>query len=134
MSHCQDYSCGSEKSSETEPKNCSCPCHQSESGCQPHQGSCGESHQGHHAQSGSCDYAKKFLEIADQAWMEVLKEKIKENIRSKACNMDELARLISEANHERWRMKMENKHAVNEYEAKIRNFFNHTCDAQKPKH
>lgn len=66
--------------------------------------------------------------------MEVLKEKIKDHIRSNAKNMDELARLISEANHERWQKKMENKECTGCYEEKLRDFFHsYSCQTQGKK-
>lgn len=124
MSHCHDHSCCS--SGGCQSKGCSCSCHKS---CGSHS-SCCESKGcgcGCQCKQGSCDYAAKFLELADQAWIEVLKEKIKEHIQSNAKNMDELARLISEANHERWQKKMENKQCTGGFEEKLRDFFHMSC-------
>lgn len=84
---------------------------------------------------GSCNYAEKFLELADHAWMELLKEKIKEHINQSHTNIDELARLIAEANHERWQKKMEDKQCCGGYEEKLKNFFKQACHTgQKNSH
>lgn len=93
--------------------SCSCSCHQKGN-------TCGSD------QSGS-SHAEKLLAIADQAWMEVLKEKIKENIKSNNQHMDELARMISEANHERWKKKMDAKKCCGNFEEKLNHFFGQSC-------
>jgi hypothetical protein len=87
---------------------------------------CGESDSG-------CNYAQKFLELADHAWMELLKEKIKEHIQSHAKHIDELAGLIAEANYERWQKKMDNKRCCGCYEEKLKEFFEKSCEVQKQK-
>lgn len=65
----------------------------------------------------------KLLDIADQAWMEVLKEKIKDHIRTNDRKIDEMAKIISEANHERWQRKMAKKRACEEYKEKLKGLF-----------
>lgn len=108
----QGCSCGCGSSQCGGQKSCGCQC-----------GSCKDQHKG-------CDFASKFLELADQAWMEVLKEKIKEHIRNNAKNLDELAGVISEANHEKWQRKMEEKQCCCGYEAKLKEIFHQSCDDQ----
>lgn len=100
--------------------HCQCEHGSHESACHEHEGC------GHHScgsEKKECDWAHQFLELADEAWMEVLKEKIKEHIRSDAKHLDELAKIISEANNEKWRGKMEKKQRCSCYEEKLRNFF-----------
>jgi len=63
--------------------------------------------------------------------MEVLKEKIKEQIKSHGKNLDELAALIAQANHEKWQKKMENNKSSQSYEEKLREFFGQACDSCK---
>jgi hypothetical protein len=63
--------------------------------------------------------------------MELLKEKIKEHIRSQAKNIDELARLIAEANQERWQKKMDAGQCCECFEEKIKEFFSQACQARK---
>jgi hypothetical protein len=123
-SGCSNGGCGCQS------QGCSCACHKACCGCQQKSCGCGCGCQCKEACSCKkcgCNFAGRFLELADQAWMELLKEKIKENIRSKAKNLDELARLISEANHERWQKKMEDKQCIGCYEEKLKGFFDQAC-------
>lgn len=122
---CQGNSCCSGGSCGCQAK--SCGCNKSQCGCQ--KSSCGSSGE------KSCNMADKFLELADQAWMEVLKEKIKENIKANAKNMDDLARLISEANHEKWQKKIESKKCCGGFEERLKSFFDQSCQScqTKPK-
>lgn len=50
-------------------------------------------------------HISKFLQIADDAWAEVLKEKIKEYIIKESKKTDEFAKLVAEANYNRWKKK-----------------------------
>ena len=109
QSSCSKGGCGCHGGS----GSCPCSCHQKGSTC----GSEVSSH----------SHSEKFLELADQAWMEVLKEKIKENIRSNAKHLDELAGIIAEANHERWKKKMDTKKCCGNFEEKLNHFFGQTC-------
>lgn len=107
-----------------------CGCHSQSCSCSCHQRSCCS---GDHKGEKSCDYSKKFLELADQAWMEVLKEKIKEQIKSSSKNLDELARIVTEANHERWKKKMDAKGSCASFEEKLCDFFSQSssCTSKK---
>lgn len=121
MCQCKNQSCGC--------SSCGCSC-QSKGGCCSQKSECGC--QGKSCGCGGCggckcNKAEKFLELADQAWMELLKEKIKTHIQSQAKNMDELARLISEANHERWQKKLEDKECCGSFEEKLKGFFQQVC-------
>ena len=111
MSHCQDQSCCS---------GCGCD---SKSSC------CSEETE-HGCHESECDFASTFLELADEAWMEVLKEKIMDHIRANAKNMDQLAALISETNNSRWHKKMEHKQCKANYEEKLREFLHMSCGGQ----
>ncbi len=119
MSQCQDHSCCSNKS-----------------GCQSSHGSCGQTSCGCQSKASACgcgckhcgcDYASKFLELADCAWKEALKEKIKEYIHANSKHLDELARIIAEANHERWQKKMEDDTCGGGFEEKLNEFFGKAC-------
>lgn len=70
-----------------------------------------------------CDHAHKLLELADDAWMEVLKEKIKDYIRSSDTKINEIARIVAETNHEHWHNKMAESNAMEQYEEKLCNLF-----------
>lgn len=95
-------------------------------------GSC-EAHHHHdescHHHEEACDccchhhhkYSEELLNLADEAWMEVLKEKIKEQIKStSAQHLDQLAKLVTETNHERWKYKMEERGNGESFEERLR--------------
>jgi hypothetical protein len=63
------------------------------------------------------------LELADMAWMEVLKEKMKEHIRNNDHKIDELAKIVCETNHQRWQGKMAAQRVKMEYEQKLKNLW-----------
>lgn len=80
-----------------------------------------ESCHDHHYEESKFDW---LLEIADEAWTEVLKDKIKEHIlKNQGKKMDELAEIVSEANGARWKHKMEKKQKCREFKEKICHFF-----------
>lgn len=65
-----------------------------------------------------------FLEIADCAWSEVLKDKIKEHIlATQNDRMTELAKIVSEGNNQRWRHRMEKKQGCCDFKEKLARFF-----------
>lgn len=110
MSHCHGQSCETQEkqSSHGAQGGCgckSCGCHSSACGCK----SCCESE----------DKAKKLLAIADMAWMEVLKDKIKEHILSTDKKIDEMAKIVAQTNHDRWAHKMAKKQCMEHYEESL---------------
>lgn len=65
-----------------------------------------------------------FLEVADCAWKEALKEAIKEHIlATQGDRMKELAKILAEGNGKRWQSKMENKRACKEFQEQLCQFF-----------
>lgn len=91
-------------------KYCSC--------CQKHDRQEAYEHQ------GSCCCAEKFLTIADEAWKEVLKEKIKTKIlEKKGEHMEQLAELITTINGEKWKHKISERLKSDEYKEKLKEFF-----------
>lgn len=98
-----------------------CPCcahaqmhHAQESSC------CGH----HHHHHGDKDFSSQLLEMADEAWMEVLKEKIKEQIlKSNGSHLDRLAKLVSDANGSRWKHKLGVNKILNDYKDQMTEFF-----------
>lgn len=87
---------------------------------------CGQKHEcaESHEQKGSCCCAEKFLEIADEAWKEVLKEKIKHKIlEKKGEHMEQLADLIATINGEKWKHKISERLKCDEYKEKLKEFF-----------
>lgn len=113
-------------------KDASCCSGQQHHSC----GSCCESsHSSCH--EGKCDHKNKFLALANEAWMEVFKEKIKDEIRKNSQHLDELARLVSEANKELWRCKIEGHRTMGNYDEKMMQFFNcgsQSCEKKRHNH
>lgn len=80
----------------------------------------------HHDSEDSCDFSKQLLGLADEAWTEVLKEKIKKKIEeSNGKKLDQLAQIVSDANNARWHAKLAKKKGCSDFHEKIRNFFEH---------
>ncbi len=85
--------------------------------CKEHDESC--CHKGH-----PHEFLKFLLDIADSAWKEVLKEKIKEHIReTQGEKMTELAKIVSETNSARWKHKMMKKKGVKEFKERLSSFW-----------
>ena len=95
---------------------CEHSCHSGAASCHDH------SH--HH---DSCDYAEHFLEIADEAWIEVLKERIKDHIRKNDPKIDEIARIVAEANNEKWKKKISSHKCCENYEHQLHEIFESCC-------
>ena len=67
-------------------------------------------------------YSEQLLHLADEAWMEVLKEKIKDEIRQNSGDqINQLAKLVSTANHARWKDKMQSKKDCEDFECQLKN-------------
>ena len=78
--------------------------------------------------SGKCNCAEKFLELADAAWTELLKEKIKNKINSKKGeHMEKLAEIVAKANGDKWRTKLSSKTNAQEFKNTLKEFFS-SCD------
>ncbi len=95
-------------------ENCACACHTQHECCHHH-------HDAHHEEKNKVDY---FLELADEAWEEVLKEKIKEYIRgTQNDSMVKLAKMVAEANHKRWRNNIEQEQEEHYFMEELQKFF-----------
>jgi len=94
-------------------------------------GTCGcgcEKHEHNHDHDCKCHCAEKFLEIADEAWREVLKEKIKAKIiAKKGEHMDKLAEIIAVANGAKWKYKISAKTKIHEFKDNLKEFLS-SCD------
>lgn len=76
----------------------------------------------HHGKDCCC--SEKFLKLADEAWMEVLKEKIKDEIRKeKECGLIKLAEIIAKANSEKWKHKIGLKMKRENYKDTLKEYF-----------
>lgn len=83
---------------------CSCYCH-------------------HHEEDEEYDECEQLLDIADEAWLEVLKEKIKEHIRASDHKIDDIARIVAETNREHWHHKMSEEKTWENYEDELSRLF-----------
>ncbi len=111
-----------------------------------HHGSCSEGSCSQHQHSHVCDccgmhhcecechalhhhhqkYADQLIAIADEAWMEILKEKIKDQIRkTSAEHLDAMAKIVADANHLRWKHKMETRKVLEDYENHLEDLLRH---------
>jgi hypothetical protein len=94
---------------------------------------CSEENHHHHHNDGCCshehhheceDFAHELLLLADEAWMEVLKEKIKDQIRQhNGAHLDALAKLVAESNNSRWKNKLDLQGSVREFKDQLSDFF-----------
>jgi len=74
--------------------------------------------------SDCCDMPEKLLALADEAWFEVLKDKIKKDILSSSGDkMDKLAKLVSETNNAKWGHMMSGKMQCEEYKQNLQKLF-----------
>jgi hypothetical protein len=92
-----------------------------------HSGNCCHEHHSHDCQEGHDhqDFAHRLIELADHAWMEVLQEKIKEQIiQTHGKHLDELAKLVADSNHERWNYKMAVDKSCKSFKERLKDFFN----------
>jgi len=104
MSHsCNDNSC-SEGHHHDQSDACNCCCHrQCDCGC-------------HNKEK----YSDQLIELADEAWMEILKEKIKAEILKKSGDhLTQMAQLVNEANHRRWQDKIDERKNAENFEDKL---------------
>lgn len=93
--------------------------------------SCGcqsKAHIHEHEAEKSCHCAEAFLHIADAAWKEVLKERIKDKIiAQKGEHIEKLAELIATANGEKWKYIMTAKAKCNKFKDNLKEFLS-SCE------
>ena len=93
------------------------------SSCEQTQGSgaCAET-AAHHASEGECCNApEKLLCLADEAWKEVLKDKIKQEIeKNSGAKLDALAKLVANANQQKWAHLIEGKQKCDSFKDQVR--------------
>ena len=69
---------------------------------------------------GECNVAEDLLCLANQAWMELMKEKIKKSFEAKlGKKMDKTADVVADASIACWESKMAGKQACNDYKEKL---------------
>jgi hypothetical protein len=73
------------------------------------------------ASAECCDMPEKLLCLADEAWREVLKEKIKAEIeKTSGAKLGALAKLAAETNHRRWSHLIQGKQKCDEFKQQIK--------------
>ncbi len=88
---------------------------QHENTCSTDQGQC------HEEQNQECNLHEKLLCLADEAWKEVLKDKIKQEIeKSQGAKLNSLAKLVAETNGRKWAYMIQGKKACEEYKTQVR--------------
>lgn len=75
-----------------------------------------------------CDMPGKLLAMADEAWYELLKEKIKKEIQG-SCGerLDKLAKLVAETNNAKWAHEIMGKVKCEEYKGSLHAMFTEEC-------
>ncbi len=68
-----------------------------------------------------CNMPERLLTLADDAWYELLKEKMKAEIQ-KSCgdNMDKIAKLVTETNCAKWSHMVTGKVKCDEYKQQLK--------------
>lgn len=100
--------------------------HHHEGCCSQHECSDEESSCHHGKESECChaDFAHELLCLADQAWMELLKEKIKQRIlATNGGHLDQLAEAVADSNNARWKHKLGLMRSQREFKDKLENLF-----------
>lgn len=88
---------------------------QHENACSIDQGQC------HEEQNQECNLHEKLLCLADEAWKEVLKDKIKQEIeKTQGAKLNSLAKLVAETNGRKWAYMIQGKKACEEYKTQVR--------------
>lgn len=69
-----------------------------------------------------CNLHEKLLCVADEAWKELLKDKIKEEIeKSSGTKLSALAKLVAETNGRKWQWMIQGKKTCDDYKTQVRN-------------
>lgn len=116
---CHSCSCGSSEGSchshAHKNKGCGCSCHS----CTCCSG---------HEQEEGCN-PERLLAVADMAWLEVLKEKIKQNILASDHRIDAIAKIVGESNREYWQLEMAKAKIDEKYECKLSSIMDGSCSS-----
>ncbi len=84
---------------------------------------------GTHPANEECDMSGKLICLADEAWSELLKEKMKAEIQ-KSCgeDMDKIAKFVTDTNNARWSYMIKGKAKCEEYKQKLKELIISSCD------
>jgi len=68
-----------------------------------------------------CSFVDDLFKLADDAWMELLKDKIKDEIlKNSKDNIEQLAKLAASSNQARWSEKLAEKRNKDEFEEHLK--------------
>lgn len=71
--------------------------------------------------SEECNMPEKLIQLADEAWEELLKDKLKAHIQAqKGKKLDDLAKLVAEANDARWKHLIQGKLKCEEFKTRLK--------------
>lgn len=123
MSDCKNSNCHTHDHGQCHASGCSCSTCQSV--CQS---SCNK----HHETDECCDMPQYLLSLADKAWEEVVKEKLKKQIEAKSgAHLDKLTELVARTNSSKWHNKLTAKKACGDYQSQLWNLFSSNGDNKK---
>lgn len=71
-----------------------------------------------------CNLHERLLDLADEAWLEVVKEKIKKEIEASCGDkLNKVAKLVAETNKAKWGAKISAKQHCKEYQQNLLQLF-----------
>lgn len=78
--------------------------------------------------SDCCNMHEEMLSLADEAWMELMKEKMKAEIdKVSGTHMEKVAKLVMEANFAKWSDLIKAKAKCNEYKDNLNKLMTEEC-------
>lgn len=78
--------------------------------------------------SDCCNMHEEMLALADEAWMELMKEKMKAEIdRVSGAHMEKVAKLVTETNFAKWSDLIKGKAKCNEYKDNLKKLMTEEC-------
>lgn len=78
------------------------------------------------------DWADELLELADEAWQKVFKEKLMERIRANDTKIDQMVDIVAEANHMRWCNKLKHEQTAWNYEDQLMDLLHSSDEKETP--
>ena len=94
--------------------------------------SCNTNNSNCNSSNDCCDLPERLIGLADEAWFEVVKDKLKKEIES-SCGekLDQLAKIVADANCAKWAHEVQGKVKCEEYKGAIKQLFV-SCANEKP--
>ncbi len=70
-----------------------------------------------------CNMPEKLLGLADKAWEELMIEKLKVEIQASCGMMDEIAKVVANANKKKWQNRIAAKETCHDYRHQLKSIF-----------